>query len=541
MERRIEIFDSTLRDGAQAEGIHFSVDDKLNIVRKLDKLGIPYIEAGNPGSNPKDFEFFERVRMLELRSAQLVAFGSTRRKDIAVEDDKNCRALIAADTEVIALFGKSWALHVENVLQTTRAENLRMIYDTIDYFVTHGKTVFFDAEHFFDGFRTDPGYAMETLRAAAQAGAQRLVLCDTNGGSFPADIADGVRAVRRELDIPVAIHCHNDLGCAVANSIEAVRCGAVQVQGTYIGFGERCGNANLSTLIPALQLKMGCRCIPDEAMKRVTHTARYIAEVANYILPASTPVVGKSAFAHKAGMHVDAVQKLHASFENFPPELVGNNRSLLISEVAGRTAVANRLAQLDPTVTRDSPVTQEVMDALKELEHRGYQFESAQASLEIFLLKKLGLFQPFFELENFRIIGEQSESHRQISSAMIKVRVGDRSEITAAEGDGPVHALDRALRKALEVFYPALAQTRLIDFKVRVVEQRAATASIVRVLIETTDGASVWTTVGASADIIEASWRALADSVEYKLLCDDRNGVLEVCGGIAAGGAQRQK
>lgn len=541
MERRIEIFDSTLRDGAQAEGIHFSVDDKLNIVRKLDRLGIPYIEAGNPGSNPKDFEFFERVRMLELRSAQLVAFGSTRRKDIAVEDDKNCRALIAADTEVIALFGKSWALHVENVLQTTRAENLRMIYDTIDYFVTHGKTVFFDAEHFFDGFRTDPGYAMETLRAAAQAGAQRLVLCDTNGGSFPADIADGVRAVRRELDIPVAIHCHNDLGCAVANSIEAVRCGAVQVQGTYIGFGERCGNANLSTLIPALQLKMGCRCIPDEAMERVTHTARYIAEVANYILPASTPVVGKSAFAHKAGMHVDAVQKLHASFENFPPELVGNNRSLLISEVAGRTAVANRLAQLDPTVTRDSPVTQEVMDALKELEHRGYQFESAQASLEIFLLKKLGLFQPFFELENFRIIGEQSESHRQISSAMIKVRVGDRSEITAAEGDGPVHALDRALRKALEVFYPALAQTRLIDFKVRVVEQRAATASIVRVLIETTDGASVWTTVGASADIIEASWHALADSVEYKLLCDDRNGVLEVCGGIAAGGARRQK
>ena len=368
MERRIEIFDSTLRDGAQAEGIHFSVDDKLNIVRKLDKLGIPYIEAGNPGSNPKDFEFFERVRRLELRSAQLVAFGSTRRKDIAVEDDKNCRALIAADTEVIALFGKSWALHVENVLQTTRAENLRMIYDTIDYFVSHGKTVFFDAEHFFDGFRADPGYALETLRAAAQAGAQRLVLCDTNGGSFPADIADGVRAVRRELDIPVAIHCHNDLGCAVANSIEAVRCGAVQVQGTYIGFGERCGNASLSTLIPALQLKMGCRCITDEAMGRVTHTARYIAEVANYILPASTPVVGKSAFAHKAGMHVDAVQKLHASFENFPPERVGNNRSLLISEVAGRTAVANRLAQLDPTVTRDSPVTQEVMDALKELE-----------------------------------------------------------------------------------------------------------------------------------------------------------------------------
>jgi len=334
--------------------------------------------------------------------------------------------------------------------------------------------------------------------------------------------------VCKKFTIAVGIHCHNDMGCAVANSIQAVQCGAVQVQGTYIGFGERCGNTNLSTVIPALQLKLGYACIPENKVKLITHTARYIAEIANYILPASIPIVGKSAFAHKGGMHVDGVQKLRRSFENIPPESVGNVRNILLSEVAGRTAVANKLAQLDPTITRNSPVTQEVLESLKELEHKGYQFESAQASLEIFLLKKLGMFTPFFELENFRIIGEQSRQYKQSSSAMIKVRVGDMSEITAAEGEGPVHALDRALRKALEIFYPTLAQTRLIDFKVRVIEQRAATASIVRVLIETTDGTSVWTTVGASADIIEASWYALADSVEYKLLQDSRNGNLKL-------------
>jgi len=530
MERRIEIFDSTLRDGAQAEGIYFSVDDKLNIVKKLDQLGISYIEAGNPGSNPKDLEFFERAKMLELRYAKLVAFGSTRRKNIPVQEDKNCTALINADTDIISIFGKCWDLHVTEVLQTTLEENLSMIYETIDYFVSHGKTVFFDAEHFFDGYKRNAEYAMQALQAAADAGAACLVLCDTNGGGFPHEIAEMTTLVRERFATAVGIHCHNDMGCAVANSIQAIQCGATQVQGTYIGFGERCGNTNLSTVIPALQLKLGHSCIPTDKVKLITHTARYIAEVANYILPGYTPVVGKSAFAHKGGMHVDGVQKLRESFESISPESVGNNRNILLSEVAGRTAVANKLAQIDPTITRESPVTLEVMEALKELEHRGYQFESAQASLEIFLLKKLGMFKPFFELENFRIIGEQSSINKQSSSAMIKICVAGMSEITAAEGDGPVHALDRALRKALEVFYPTLAQTRLIDFKVRVIEQRAATASIVRVLIETTDGISVWTTVGASADIIEASWNALVDSVEYKLLQDSRSGTLKLKG-----------
>lgn len=527
--REIELFDSTLRDGAQAEGIHFSVDDKLEIVKKLDHLGISYIEAGNPASNPKDLEFFERVQRLSLKSAKLVAFGSTRRKETTVGEDKNCAALISANTGVVSIFGKSWDMHVTGVLKTTLEENLAMIRDTVSYFASHGKTVFFDAEHFFDGYRHNPEYAMLTLEAAASAGAARLVLCDTNGGSFPHEVSQITKTVCDGFDTLVGIHCHNDMGCAVANSIAAVHSGAVQVQGTYIGFGERCGNANLSTLIPALQLKLDCRCIPDEKLRHITHTARYIAEIANYTLPASTPIVGSSAFTHKGGMHVDGVQKMRESFESIPPEAVGNERSILVSEVAGRTAIANKLTRLDPAVTRDSPVTLAVMEELKELEHKGYQFESAAASLEIFLLKKLGMWRSFFELENFRIIGEQSGG-RQSSSAMIKVRVADMEEITAAEGDGPVHALDRALRKALEVFYPVLAHTRLIDFKVRVIEQRAATASIVRVLIVTTDGSTVWNTVGASADIIEASWLALVDSVQYKLLQDSRRGTLEMNG-----------
>ena len=529
MAKQIEIFDSTLRDGAQSVGIYFSVDDKLNIVRRLDALGVSYVEAGNPSSNPKDLEFFERARLLELHHARLVAFGSTRRRDTAVEDDKNCTALIGAGTDVVAIFGKSWDLHVERVLHATLTENLAMISDTVEYFTSHGREVFFDAEHFFDGYKANPAYALHTLRVAQSAGATRLVLCDTNGGSFPHEVAKITAHVRKEFPhVGIGIHCHNDMGCAVANSICAVNNGAIQVQGTYLGFGERCGNANLSTVIPALQLRLGYECIPPERLTAITHAARYIADIVNYSIPGNMPVVGKYAFSHKGGMHVDGVSKLPESFECIPPDAVGNSRAVLLSEMAGRTAVADKLAALDPAVTRDSPITMEVVELLKVLEHRGYQYESAAASLEILLMKKLGLYHPFFELVNYRIIGEQSVDERQSACAMIKVRVGKRTEITAAEGDGPVHALDRALRKALEVFYPTLAQCRLIDFKVRVVQQRAATASLVRVLIETTDGAAVWSTVGASADIIEASWLALADSVEYKLLRDSREGRLTI-------------
>lgn len=528
MKRCIEIFDSTLRDGAQSVGIYFSVDDKLGIVRRLDALGVAYVEAGNPASNPKDLEFFERAQKLTLTHTRLVAFGSTRHRGTAVEDDKNCTALIGAGTDTVAIFGKSWDLHVERVLHASLPENLSMIYDTVHYFTEHGREVFYDAEHFFDGYKANAAYALSTLHAALEAGASRLVLCDTNGGAFPQEISEITARVCAELPhAGIGVHCHNDMGCAVANSIAAVQAGAMHVQGTYLGFGERCGNANLSTVIPALQLRLGYTCIPPERMTGITHAARYIADVANYSIPGNMPIVGKCAFTHKGGMHVDGVSKLPESFETIPPQAVGNLRAVLLSEMAGRTAVADRLAALNPAITRDSPITAEVVEALKVLEHRGYQYESAAASMEILLLKKLGLYQAFFELVNYRIIGEQSVDERQAACAMIKVRVGKRTEVTAAEGDGPVHALDRALRKALEVFYPTLAETRLIDFKVRVVQQRAATASVVRVLIETTDGAAVWTTVGASADIIEASWLALVDSVEYKLLRDFREGRLD--------------
>lgn len=521
--KRIEILDSTLRDGVQGEGIYYSVEDKLNIVKALDGIGVDYIEAGNPGSNPKDIEFFERVKALRLKYARLVAFGPTRRAGAAAEDDPGCRALVLAGTEVVSIFGKSWDFQVQEVLRTTLEENLSMIRDTVEYFVSHGKTVFFDAEHFFDGFRENPDYALASLRAAKEAGASVLVLCDTNGGTFPDDAAKIVAGVAEKAGVPVGIHAHDDMGCACALSLQAVKAGAAQVQGTFLGFGERCGNANLSSVIPSLQLKLGCRCIPAEKLPQLTHTARYIAEVTNYVLPKGLPYVGKSAFAHKGGMHVDGVMKNPRSFEHISPELVGNRRGVLLSEVSGRTALLGRIQAIDPSQTKESPATRRALQAVKELEHKGYQFESAGASMEILLHKQLGLFTPFFELEHFKIIGEQfAAGEERPATAMVKVRVGQKEEITAAEGAGPVNALDRALRKALEVFYPALAQMRLIDYKVRVMEPKDATAAIVRVLIESTDGRQVWTTVGASQDIIQASWLALVDSIEYKLLQDSR-------------------
>ncbi|WP_040196989.1 citramalate synthase [Candidatus Soleaferrea massiliensis] len=519
--REIEIFDSTLRDGAQGENISFTVDDKIHIVKALDKLGIPYIEAGNPGSNPKDIEFFERVQNLGLKNSQLVAFGSTRRRGIRVEEDKNVMALVAGGTDTVVIFGKSWDLHVTEVLRTTLEENLSMIYDTLHFFVENGKQVMFDAEHFFDGFKLNEEYAMQTLYTAQKAGASRIVLCDTRGGCFPEEIYNITKKVVDRLDVKIGIHCHNDMGCAVANSLMAVEAGAVQVQGTYVGYGERCGNTNLSSVIPSLQFKKGYRCIPDEQMKNLTETARFVAEISNITLSGGMPYVGKSAFAHKAGMHIDGVMKNAGSFEHLPPETVGNKRNILLSEVAGRTAIIDRIKHIDPRITKDSPIAQEIVDRLKELEHDGYQYEAAAASLELVVLKYLKKFQPFFELDHFRIIGEQdTQNSPKVSSALVKIKVGEQYEITADEGEGPVHALDKALRKALTVFYPSLNDVRLIDYKVRVMESRKATAAKVRVLIETTDGRSVWTTVGVSTDIINASLRALLDSIEYKLMKD---------------------
>jgi 2-isopropylmalate synthase len=518
MQRKIHVFDSTLRDGAQAEGISFSVEDKLKILKALDLLGVDYIEAGNPGSNPKDLEFFERAEKVTLQTARLAAFGSTRRRDVRVEEDANVKSILAAGTPTVVIFGKSWDFQVTDIIKTTLEENLLMIRDTLSFFHHKGKEVIYDAEHFFDGYKANPGYAMKTLQAAVDGGASALVLCDTNGGAFPDEIRDAVRLVIDAHGLEVGIHCHNDAGMAVANSVMAVDAGASHVQGTYIGFGERCGNANLSTVIANLQLKRGYACIPDENMKNLTVTARRIAEISNISLNERDPYVGHSAFSHKGGMHIDGVTKASRSFEHVSPESVGNERHFLMSEVSGRNTILEKIRQVAPHLDKNSPETEAIMKRLKELEHMGYQFEGAESTFELIIRKQLGKYKPFFELEHFKVLGEQPSPGAYSSSAIIKVKVDGTSEISAAEGDGPVHALDRALRKVLLTFYPELGKVHLTDYKVRVLDTRSASAAKVRVLIESTDGESIWTTVGVSTDIIEASWIALVDSIEYMLL-----------------------
>ncbi len=515
--KRIEIFDSMLRDGAQGEGVAFSVIDKINIVKALDAFGVDYIEAGNPGSNPKDIEFFEQAKDLKLKNAKLCAFGSTCRKGKKPEEDDNVLSLMEAGTDVVVIFGKSWDLHVLKVLNTTLKENLRLVKDTVAFFKNKGKEVFFDAEHFFDGYEANAEYAMQVLKAADDAGADVLCLCDTNGGITPGRIQEVVSAVCKEFPKQrVGIHCHNDIGCAVASSMSAVSAGAVQVQGTFIGIGERCGNAELSTIIPNLQLKMGLACSGDLAMLRVTATK--LSEYCNMRLSRNKPYVGESAFAHKGGMHIDGVTKVSRSFEHVAPETVGNTRRFLMSEVSGRTTVLAKIASIAPELSKDSPEISRIVQKAKELEHEGYQFESADASFELMALKILGLYQPHFKLGMYRTSGEfPHPDENKSASAMLSIQVGDVQETTAAMGNGPVHALDTALRKALSVFYPALNMVRLVDYKVRVLTGKAATASRVRVLIESSDGELDWTTTGVSTDIIAASWEALTDSIEYYL------------------------
>ena len=517
--KKVTIFDSTLRDGAQAEGVSFSVEDKIKIVKAIDKLGCAYIEAGNPGSNPKDLEFFERLKSIELKNAKIAAFGSTRRRGISPSEDGNVQALLRAGTQTAAVFGKSWDFHVTDIINATLRENLEMIYDTIAYLKEQGMEVVFDAEHFYDGYKNNPSYALKTLESAVQAGADCLCLCDTNGGTFPNEIYDITKLVVEKYDVPIGIHAHNDCGMAAANAIMAVRAGASHVQGTLTGFGERCGNTNLSTVIPDLQLKMGYDCIPQENMAELTHIAREVSEIANLKLNDREPYVGRTAFAHKGGMHVDGVSKNSKSFEHIDPSLVGNERKFLTSEVAGRTTILSMIRKIAPDINKNSPETVKIMERLKELEYEGYQFEGAEGSFELLIRKELGKYKPFFELDTFKIIGEHpTEGSIRTASAMIKVSVDGKKEITAAEGDGPVNALDKALRKALEVFYPTLSEVHLTDYKVRVLDSTSATASKVRVLIESSDGVESWTTVGVSKDIIEASWIALVDSIEYKLI-----------------------
>ena len=523
MSRTVSVFDSTLRDGAQAEGISFTVEDKLKIVKALDDLGIAYIEAGNPGSNPKDLDFFTRVKRLDLQSAKIAAFGSTRHKGVRAGDDRNLRSLLSADTPVTVIFGKCWDFHVTDILQASLDENLEMIRDTVSFLKQRDKEVIFDAEQFFDGYNANPEYAAACLSAAAEAGADCLALCDTNGGMFPAEIYGITKKIVETFSLPIGIHCHNDNGMAVANTCAAAEAGASHVQGTFTGIGERCGNAALSTVIPNLQIKKGIRCINPEKMALLTKTFRLINAVSNIWQDGNAPYVGGSAFTHKGGMHIDAVLKSPKSYEHIDPDLVGNSRKILTSEVAGRGAVLSKIQKIKPGVTKDAPETEAIMRRVKELEHEGYQFEAAEGALDLIIRKQLGKYRPLFELVNFKIVGEQPYVDGRSATAMIKINVDGRTEITAAEGEGPVNALDKALRKALEVFYPRIKDVRLTDYKVRVMDGKSATASRVRVLIESTDGEESWATVGVSSDIIEASWIALVDSVEYKLIRDIEN------------------
>lgn len=519
--KKITVLDSTLRDGAQAEGISFSVTDKLNICRALDELGVAYIEAGNPSSNPKDIEFFREAAEIKFKNAVLTAFGSTRRKNIACEQDANLNALVNAGTAAVSIFGKSWDFHVTDILKATKEENLAMIGETVAYLKARGKTVIYDAEHFFDGYKNNPDYAMKTLEAAERAGADIISLCDTNGGCFPDEIAGIVQKVKEKVSCSVGIHAHDDTGCAVANSLAGVAEGAEHVQGTLIGYGERCGNANLSTVIADLQLKRQTSCVAGD-LARLTELCRKVAEISNVRLVRGMPYVGKSAFTHKAGMHIDGVNKSSRSFEHVPPETVGNERRFLMSEVAGRSTVLEKIRRIAPDVKKDDPVTAKIIEKIKEMEYKGYQFEGADASFELLIRKQLGTYRPFFSLEKFKTIGEQRAGEDFApATAVVKVRVNGEAEITAAEGNGPVNALDKALRKALARFYPALAAYKLTDYKVRILDGKETSSAVTRVLVEGSDTKNVWTTVGVSRDIIEASLIALTDALEYKLIRDE--------------------
>jgi len=513
----ITVYDTTLRDGAQTKGISFSLEDKLRIAAELDAMGVPYIEAGWPSANPKDREFYTRIRGMKFKTARIVAFGSTHRPGVTPAKDPAFKALLQVEPSAACIVGKASSLHVRDVLRISNNDNLKLIGNTVKYLKSKGLEVFFDAEHFFDGFSLDPDYALQCLGAAQDAGADALALCDTNGGALPWDIETVVRIVRGSLSAPIGIHVHNDSGTAVAATLAAVRAGAAQVQGTINGYGERCGNADLCAIIANLSLKMGYETIPRKNIARLAPFARMVSELANRPLPANSPFVGASAFTHKAGFHADAVRKNPATYEHIKPESVGNERGMLVSDQSGK---ANVLAMAERmNIPLDAAAVKKVLARLKEAEFRGYQYDGAEGSFEILVRKTLGSFKPFFDLEGLRIVVTKRRRTGEIfSEASIAVRMGDKREFTAAEGDGPVNALDNALRKALEPMFPSLEDMRLTDYKVRVLDERAGTAAGVRVLITSRDSYASWTTVGVSENVIEASWLALVDSIELKLL-----------------------
>jgi 2-isopropylmalate synthase len=517
----LEIYDTTLRDGAQAEDVSFSAEDKVRVAQKLDELGVHFIEGGWPGANPKDIEFFRMIKTIPLKHAEVIAFGSTRKASNSVRKDANLQALLAAETKTITLFGKTWSLHVTDALGISLATNLELIADSIAYLRGKGRRVFYDAEHFFDGYKTNPEYALNTIRKAVEAGAERVILCDTNGGTMPWEIRNICEIVQRECSMPLGIHAHNDCEMAVANSLVAIETGIVQVQGTINGIGERCGNANLCSIIPNLELKMKRPALTDR-LSHLKDVSGFVTEIANLMPDKHQPYVGDSAFAHKGGVHIHAVLKNPATYEHVDPAKVGNRQRVLVSDSAGRSGLLDKIEAYGIKLSKDHSKVHELVNTLKERESQGYQFEGAEGSFELLMRKAMGSHKPSFQLLGFRVIVEKKQDNgAPISEATVMIKVGDVVEHTAAVGAGPVDALDHALRKSLDKFYPQLKEVKLLDYKVRVLAANRGTESKVRVLIESGDHKDKWGTVGVSENIIEATWQALADSIEYKLLAKE--------------------
>lgn len=517
---KIAIYDTSLRDGMQSERVNFSVEDKIKIARKLDEFGVAYIEGGWPGATQTDTEFFRRARDIEFKNAKIAAFGSTRRAKYAACDDPLILKLVESGAPVVTVFGKSWGLHVKDVFRIPLEQNLEMIHDTVRFLVSQGREVIYDAEHYFDGCKSDVQYALACLKTAEEAGASCVSLCETNGGALPSEVYKYTAAAVAHVGITVGIHAHNDSGMAVADSIAAIQAGATHMQGTINGLGERCGNANICTIIPIVEIKMGLRCVPKGALGKLTELSRYFDDIANLIPDDRQPFVGNSAFAHKAGVHADAVAKNPRTYEHLKPEVVGNGRRILISSYAGGSNVAQKALKYGVDLSKQSPEVKTVLEQVMRLEHDGYSFAEAEASFELILKKSLGQYRKLFDLKGFRVIVEKRGPQEEpITEVTLKIAVDGVEAFTVAEGDGPVHALDNALRLALTQFYgKELAKIKLTDFKVRVVNTGAATAAKVRTVIESRDSNEVWSTVGVSENIIEASWQALADSVEYGLL-----------------------
>ena len=519
---KITIYDTTLRDGSQTEGVSFTVNDKLKIAEKLDQLGVHYIEGGWPGSNPKDKEFFKLIQGKKLKNAKIAAFGSTRRAKVKASEDVNLNELIKSDTPTCTIFGKSWDLHVTDIIKTSLEENLAMISDSVNFLKKNGREVFYDAEHFFDGYKKNPEYALKTVLAAQDAGADCIVFCDTNGGTLPPEVRKIIGEVKDKIKTGMGIHCHNDLDLAVANSLAAVEMGCTQIQGTFNGLGERCGNVDLCTVIGILHTKLNRKSIPDSKVNLLTETSYFLSEISNIRLPDNHAFVGHSALAHKGGVHIDAMLKNPIAYEHVDPQIIGNHRRFVTSELAGKMPILMRAKEFNVHLDKQSPEAKKLLAILQEKEHDGYQFEAADASFELFLKRELKQYKPFFKLEGFKVSTEKRFDGKVIAEATVRLKVGDSEGSSASTGDGPVDALDKALRKALEKAYPSLKHMHLADYKVRVLDTKGGTAAKVRVLIESQDDKDSWTTVGVHENIIEASWEALIDSIEYKLLKDSK-------------------